>query len=289
VTIAIAGGDFADSLDASGMVFTTGGSRPWRNVAEAGSPVGGSSARSGELLDDNGESWIETQVTGPGRIGWLWRVSSEKDYDLLHASLDGAPVAAISGDVPWTERGIDIPAGAHVLRWSYDKDDYLSEREDSAWLDRVRWERGFEQWASAFALPSASASPEADPDGDGAPNLLEYAFARSPSTPDGLGSAVNVAPVAAAGGAGVALELTFTRPSDLGDIRYVVEVSSDLLVWARGHAYGPGADNTSSTLPTNEIERTALPDGGERIRVRDRSAAGAGGGGRFIRLRVERT
>lgn len=288
VTIAVAGGDFAASLDASGMVFTTGGSRPWRSVAEAGAPVGGSSARSGELLDDNGESWIETQVTGPGRISWLWRVSSEKDYDLLHASLDGTPVAAISGDVAWTERVIDVPSGTHVLRWSYDKDDYLSEREDSAWIDRVRWERGFEQWTTASALPSAAAAAEADPDGDGAPNLLEYAFGRSPGTPDGLGSAVNVMPVAVSGGsAAVALELTFTRPPALADIRYVVEVSSDLLVWTRGHAYGPSADNSSSTLPTSEIERTALPDGGERVRVRDRNTGG--GDRRFIRLRVERT
>ena len=288
VTLAVAGGDFAASLDAPGMVFTTGGSRSWRNVAEAGAPVGGSSARSGELLDDNGESWIETRVAGPGRISWLWRVSSEKDYDLLHASLDGTPVAAISGDIGWTERVIDIPAGTHVLRWSYDKDDYLSEREDSAWLDRVRWERGFEQWATASAIPSAAAAAEADPDGDGAPNLLEYAFGRSPGTPDGLGSAVTVTSAAASGGStGVVLELTFTRPPGLGDIRYVTEVSSDLLAWTRGHAYGPSADNSSATLPTSEIERTALPDGSERIRVRDRNTAGDGR--RFIRLRVERT
>jgi hypothetical protein len=85
----------------------------------------------------------------------------------------------------------------------------------------------------------------------------------------------------------VVLELTLTRPPGLGDIRYVTEVSSDLLVWTRGHAYGPSADNSSATLPTSEIERTALPDGSERIRVRDRNTAGDGR--RFIRLRVERT
>ena len=290
VLIAVAGADLARTLDAPALVFTTGGSRPWRGFAQEDSPAGGSCARSGELLDDNGESWIETTVAGPGRLSWLWRVSSEKDYDLLHVSVDGALVASVSGEVPWTERGIDIPAGTHTLRWTYDKDDYLSERMDTAWLDRVRWERGFERWLAAETLSGVAAAPESDPDGDGAPNLLEYAFGSSPRSPGGIGSSLSVGPVATTGvaGEGRALQITFTRPPGVPDVRYVVEVSGDLLVWTRGHAYGAGAGDNAGDLPTEELERAVQPDGGERVRVRDRAAAGHDADRRFIRLRIER-
>ena len=292
VVFAIAGAGLAEAVDAPLLGFSTGGARAWTVVAEADSPEGGSSARSGELLDDNGESWIEMRVTGPGRLSWLWRVSSEKDYDLFHVSLDGSLAAAISGEVGWTERSLEIPAGTHLVRWSYDKDDYLSERADSAWLDRVRWERGFEQWLAGASISGPAAAPDADPDGDGACNLLEYAFACDGRSQDGVTSLVQTTVSAPGGSSGAGegnLQILFVRPLGREDLRYVVEVSGDLVEWRRGHSYGPGADNSGSELPTVEMERSSLPDGKERIRVRDTAAVGSSENARrFIRLRLER-
>src|SRR5690606_34490259 len=85
------------------------------------------------------------------------------------------------------------------------------------------------------------------------------------------------------------LEITFVRPPGREDLRYVVEVSDDLVTWRRGHAYGADADNQTTDLPTVEVERTALSDGGERVRVRDGAVVGEETPRRFLRLRVERS
>lgn len=291
VTFAVATDDLAEALDAPGLVFSTGGDRPWRGVAEADSPTGGSAARSGEVLDGYQQSWIETGLHGPGRLRWRWKVSSEFEYDYYRALLDGVVVAEISGDTPWAQMEIEVPAGAHMMRWSYDKDPFFSDFQDAAWLDDVRWARGFELWVEAATLAEAAAGAEADPDGDGVVNLLEYAFNRAPASPDGLGNAVRVAPALEPEAAG-ALEVEFDLPSGRDDLRYTVEVSGDLITWDAGHRYGPGIENIGE-LPTIEIARVVLEGGGgERVRVRDGGsldgAGDAGGSRRFMRIRVER-
>jgi hypothetical protein len=289
VVFAVATEELAVALDAPFLVFATGGDRPWRTVAEPDAPVGASAARSGDVLDGYQLSWIETELHGPGRLRWRWKVSSEFEYDFYYARLNDEPVAEISGDTEWAQMEIEVPAGAHTVRWSYDKDPFFADFQDAAWLDDVRWERGFEFWAEAAELAGADAAHYADPDGDGVANLLEYAFARSPSAADGLGGAVGAAPSEDPAAEG-ALEIVFDRPADRLDLRYVVEVSGDLLDWERGHSYGEGTDN-SGALPTVEVSRELLPGGGERIRVRDTTApASAGGAGRrFVRVRIERT
>lgn len=284
VTFAIAGISLAGALDAPSLSFTSGGDRPWRTVAEADAPTGGSAARSGEVLDDYQTSWIETALTGPGRLKWRWKVSSEADYDFFHARLDGASVASISGEMTWSEQTLTVPAGAHVMRWIFEKDPYLAVGTDSAWLDDVRWARGFELWAEAAGLLPEQSGAGMDPDGDGVVNLLEYAFDRAPAVADGLGGAVTVAPSNDPGAAG-ALEVAFDRPAGRDDLRYTVEVSSDLLTWSQGHSYGLDAVNGAG-LPTQEVSRTPLAGGAERIVVRD--TAGAGAPARFMRVRVQR-
>ncbi len=287
VEFAIAEDSLADALDAPARTFVTGGDRGWRPVAEPGNPTGGSAARSGEVLDGWQQSWIETTLTGPGQLTWHWKVSSEEDYDFYYAELDGTPVAVISGDQSWSEDTLTVPAGVHTVRWSFDKDPYLAKGEDSAWLDGVSWVRGYELWTEAAMFTGESARESADPDGDGVVNLLEYALGLDPDTSDGFGQSVVVSPSVEPGVEG-ALEIAFDRPDPRDDLRYVVEVSADLITWERGHAYSP-LDVNGAGLPTVEVSRIALPGGGERITVRDASAPGESAPRRFIRLRVERT
>lgn len=284
VVIAIAATSYAEVLDAPSLPFTSGGERPWRTVAAADAPGGGSAARSGEILDDYQTSWIQTTVTGPGRLKWQWKVSSELNYDFYHARLDGASMAKISGETAWAGRTLNLPAGAHTVRWSFEKDPYLAVGTDTAWLDAVQWARGFELWAEAAALSGQAAEPNADNDGDGLANLLEYGFDRNPALADGLGGVV-VSSLSTTPGAEGALELVFDRPAGREDLLYTVEVSQDLITWAQGHAYGLGIVNGAG-LPTLEVSRTPLEGGGERICVRDLGAEGATR--RFLRVRLQR-
>lgn len=56
-----------------------------------------SAAQSG-AIDDSQESWIATEVTGPGTLTFWWKVSSESGYDWLRFYLDGNEAAALTED-----------------------------------------------------------------------------------------------------------------------------------------------------------------------------------------------
>jgi len=117
-----------------GLDFSTGGNMPWSVVN--GSGVDGVYGGSGSITHDQ-LSWIETTVVGPGRLEWKWSVSSEYRYDLLRFYLDSNVNTVISGDVDWTTVSVDISAGSHELRWSYEKDFSIHYGSDRGWVDGV--------------------------------------------------------------------------------------------------------------------------------------------------------
>ncbi len=114
--------------------FSTGGNTPWSVVNGAGGD--GAYGGSGNITH-NQLSWIETTVTGPGRVEWKWSVSSEYRYDFLRFYVDSSVNTVISGNVDWTTVNVDIPAGSHTLRWSYEKDFSIHSGSDKGWVDGV--------------------------------------------------------------------------------------------------------------------------------------------------------
>src|SRR5262249_42885814 len=95
------------------------------------------------LITDNQETWVETQLTGPGILTFWWKVSSEQDFDFLEFSLNDELQTRISGQVDWTSGFFAIPAGSYAARWRYVKDATWSDGADTAWLDQVAFEPTF--------------------------------------------------------------------------------------------------------------------------------------------------
>lgn len=79
------------------------------------------------------------------------------------------------------------------------------------------------EWPQLEAVPAGKRGPADDPDGDGVPNLLEYANGTLPWQAD----AVRPVLVSDAGSKG----LSFLRDERTGDLRYEVQVSENAVTW----------------------------------------------------------
>ena len=132
-------GPVLTAIDDSGTVtgLEPGSAGEAWTVDETTSTVGGSSAVSGDIGDDE-LSTLSITLQGPGTLSFDWRVSSEEGYDFLGVSLDGGASTRISGEQDWQPAdAIDIPSGQHTVSWTYEKDFSVSQGDDKGWVDNV--------------------------------------------------------------------------------------------------------------------------------------------------------
>lgn len=111
----------------------------------------------------------------------------------------------------------------------------------------------------------AVSGASADPDGDGYPNLMEYALAMNPKTPNPFlphGELLDGY-----------LSLTYKRSKTAADLTYIVEVSSDLQTWKSG-----AADVSNPVIQSDDGYT-------QTVRVKDLTSSSSAAR-RFIRLRV---
>ncbi|MDA7675003.1 S8 family serine peptidase [Akkermansiaceae bacterium] len=207
-----------NDLGWSGQVFVT---EDGEDAAQAG------------VIGDNAESVLEVDLEGPGVFFFSYRVESEKDYDFLTFTIDGAEEFSESGTVSWTRKSILIPEGMHTLSWRYQKDGSQAEGSDTAWLDQVLWlpqgSSRYQQWVNLYFSPDQQADPNfggqgGDPDGDGRGNLEEYALGSEPLVAN---------PYITPDTSIIGNEMTFDYIVDTlqDDLIYEAETSSDLTNW----------------------------------------------------------
>ncbi len=125
------------ALDAPSRTWSTGGNASWFGQ-DSVSHDGIASAQSGAITH-NQSSWMETTVTGPGRVTFWWKVSSELGWDRIFFYVGGSLAGIMSGEQDWEEQTRLVDAGSHTLRWSYEKDGGVSAGSDCAWVDRFVW------------------------------------------------------------------------------------------------------------------------------------------------------
>lgn len=130
----------SDAVDTLSMNWVTGGHVNWFRQTTT-SYQGGDAARSGDV-NDSQVSYLQTKVSGPGRLTFQWKVSSEQDYDVLAVMLDNQLIDYISGEADWREYSLSIPSGQHAVTWMYVKDDSVTRGQDSGWLDKVVFTAG---------------------------------------------------------------------------------------------------------------------------------------------------
>lgn len=138
----------ADALDKATLGVRTGGTTNWTSDTTT-SHDGTDAARSG-VITHSQESWMQTAVTGAGKLTFWWKTSCEETFDFLAVQIDGVEQARISGALDWQQKTFTlVGANTHVIRWRYVKDANLSSGADAGWVDQIEW---------AGAVPSATST-----------------------------------------------------------------------------------------------------------------------------------
>ena len=111
--------------------------KPWTIVSE--NPYEGSYCAKSGSIGDNMSSVlsITLDVHSEGEISFYRKVSSEEGYDALYFTIDTDLKGEWSGEVPWGQVSYTITPGQHQLYWAYNKDVYVSNGSDCAWLDNI--------------------------------------------------------------------------------------------------------------------------------------------------------
>jgi len=112
---------------------------PW-TIISGESYDGNFSACSG-AIPNNSESILKLNVNIPqsDTIKFMYKVSSEKNYDLLILRKNGKQIFTASGETEWIEKKIDIQEGFNLLEWIYKKDQSIYSGSDCAWIDFIRF------------------------------------------------------------------------------------------------------------------------------------------------------
>lgn len=189
----------ATAVNMPQLAFATGDGSPW--VAELSEDAADAvhDARSG-APGDNGESWLETTVEGPGQIDFRWRAScerddsGERDWDHLAFEIDGEEKARLDGRTKWESLSFAIAGeGTHTLRWTYVKDATMAAGEDRGWLDCVQWipeatKGEWEAWVDFHGIGSPSGYEALKPLPSGKGDTLYEEFVAGLNPLDALSS-----------------------------------------------------------------------------------------------------
>ncbi len=148
-------------LNDTNLVWMSFGHKPWFGQTQV-THDGIASAQSG-AIDDNQVSALATTISGPGKLVFWWKVSSETNFDYLELYTNGTIWNRVSGEVDWQPQAIRLREVTNLV-WQYAKDKDTSTGWDAAWLDEVSfvpelWLEATRDPTNSRALLTASGDP----------------------------------------------------------------------------------------------------------------------------------
>jgi uncharacterized repeat protein (TIGR02543 family) len=195
------------ALDAPAWPWSSGGDGDW--YGQTAISYDGKSAGQSGLMPGGGTSWLQTVVSGPGKLAFWWKTSGQAGCDSLQFSIDNVTNASISGEVDWVPRWFLVPPGSHTFEWQYIQGCPGSGQE-AAWLDQVVFTSG--------STPSITTQPQSQSVVAGTNVSFTIGVSGSPPlTYQWLFGGTNIP-----GATGTSLRLTNVQPAKAGDYAVLV-------------------------------------------------------------------
>ena len=117
--------------------WSQGGTAPWTIVSNV-RYAGNYAAKSGTITANQTSTMtLSLTVSAAGTMGFMYKVSSEANYDFLTFYIDGVQTGQWSGEIDWTAASVNVTAGAHTFAWTYSKDGSVNSGSDCAWVDQI--------------------------------------------------------------------------------------------------------------------------------------------------------
>ena len=98
---------------------------------------------------------MKTDVAGPGKLSFDWKVSCENRYAYLQVLIDGVQKKRITGTKDWESLLYEIESGEHEVKWNYVKSGATAVGEDAGFVRNISW-RPYVSFSSVTAHGTAS-------------------------------------------------------------------------------------------------------------------------------------
>ena len=82
---------------------------------------------------------LTVDVLAAGELTFMYKVSSENNYDKLHFYMDNQEKGTWSGTVDWTQFTQPVTVGQHTFKWSYTKDSSVNSGDDCGYIDDIKF------------------------------------------------------------------------------------------------------------------------------------------------------
>ena len=131
--------DFTEDFESGALdpFWVPSGNASW--LITSANPYEGSYYAKCGNINDNQLSSMEVTLdfVDPGTVSFWHSGSTEGGWDYLNVYVDGVQNLHIAGTWGWTLKQIPVGAGAHVIKFEYDKDGSVSTGDDTVYIDLI--------------------------------------------------------------------------------------------------------------------------------------------------------